>query len=580
MSERHMGSWNRCKAVLLLACALLTACGGGGGTEGKAAADTDDGVVAGLLAAPITEAQAVRFLWKSSFGPTTESIARLRQLGYARFVDEQLAMPAGVYSTQMLTESINHIGDEAPRRAICAKYPLESWSACHAWIYASPRAPSILFLKSAVHDPDQLRLRVAWALSQILVVSMRFDQATAHGMRSYQQLLRQEALSDYKRILLAISKHPMMGNYLDMVSSKSSNPNQNFARELLQLFSVGSYARAQDGTFILNAGRRVENYTQNDVLEFSRALTGWMYAHVSGVPAGAEIHYFNYAGNMLPTGAAHDAGSKKLLTGRVIPPGKTAEEELSMVIENAFSHPSTGPHIATQLIKFLTTSHPSPAYISRVVRVWNNNGRGVAGDLKAVVRAILLDSEALAPPDVGGRLLEPVIAMAGLFRSIGGTTDGVIIDEAVAFMEQRPFASPSVFNFYPPDFLLPVQGLRREAPQFGIVSMPSVSAKLNYAYTLIFSNAIQRDTSLPASVTSGSALSWPVAWKSLAASQVPAMVEMLNVRLAGGALDASQKSYITSLVGTMPIGSETANLNRLRMATWLVFSSPQFMAHR
>jgi hypothetical protein len=559
-------------------CLAMLGCGGQGTPE-RSATGEEDSLVAGLLTAPITEAQAVKFLWKSSFGPTAASVARLRQLGYARFVDEQLALSAGSYSSQMLTDSITSIGDEGQRRVICAKYPQESWDACHHWIYATPRAPSIIFLKSAVHDQDQLRLRVAWALSQILVVSTHHDQSTSHGMRSYQQMLRTHALGNYKTILSAVAKHPMMGNYLDMVSSKSGNPNQNFARELLQLFSVGTYARNQDGSFVVRAGRRVENYTQKDVLEFSRALTGWIYAPVPGF-SETNPHWFNYAADMLPSGASHDSGAKTLLNGQAVPGGRSASEELEMVINNVFSHSSTGPNIVVQLIKFLVSSNPSSAYVSRVVKVWNNNGRGVAGDMKAVVRAILLDIEALNSPDVGGKLLEPAIAMPGLVRAVGGQTDGAFLDLAVAEMEQRPFAAPSVFNFYPPDFLLPKPGSRREAPQFGILSMTSLAAKVNHAHTLIFQDVIPRDTSLPLSVTSGTRLIWPSHWIALARNQVPLLVNTLNAQLAGGALTAAQVAQIVSKVSALPGGSNSSDLNRLRMAVWLIFSSPQFMTHK
>lgn len=562
-------------AGLLLAVTLLASCGGQQGQQAGTDSAADDGALAGLLAAPIAEAQAVRFLWKSSFGPTTESIARLRQLGYARFVDEQLALPSGRYNDYMLR--FYKLNREDLLNAYCAGFVSENPSTCWHWIYADNRAPSVVFFKSAVHDSDQLRLRMAWALSQILVVSSNFTDKHSAGMRMYQQLLRDNGLANYRDLLLKITKDPLMANWLDLAGSDPANPNQNYARELLQLFSVGTYQRRPDGTFVTNEeGKRLENYTQSDVLSFSRALTGWGYA--------PEVVYQNprLPNNESPMQAnlPHDRTAKTLLNGVSIPTGKTADQELEVVVDNVFAHPSTGPNIARQLIQLLVTSNPSPAYVARVVRVWNNNGMGVAGDLKAVARAILLDSEALNPPDVGGRLLEPVIALTGLVRGIGGSTDGAALDLAAQAMQQRPFAAPSVFNFYPPDYILPLQGPRRHAPQFGIVSLSTVAARVNAAHSLIFSNTIARDGNLPLGVTSGTALQWPLAWQTMATNQVPALVDVLNTRLAGGVLESAQRNHIVAQVQALPGDTSAQRLQRLRLAAFLVFSSPQFMAHR
>lgn len=570
---------NQWKAVLLLlGCSLLNACGGGAGSTSNAATDPDDAVVAGLLAAPITETQAVRFLWKSSFGPTTESIARLRQLGYARFVDEQLALSAGRYNDYMLKQFKYSSQDVVD--AYCNAFSPTEYGLCLHWIVHSDRAPSIVFLKAAAQEPDQLRLRMAWALSQILVVSSNFSERNNAAMRLYQQMLRDHALGNYQDLLLKVSKNPLMGNWLDLAGSQSPNPNQNYARELLQLFSMGTYQRKPDGTFITNSlGTRLENYNQQDILAFSRALTGWTYK--SSV-SGQSSQLPDYENELIPVFLKHDEGSKRLLNGVIIPAGKLAAEELELVVNNAFSHPSTAPNIVRQLIQFMVTSNPSPAYVARVVRVWNNNGLGVAGDLKAVARAILLDAEALNPPDLGGRLLEPVLAVTGLMRAVGGSTDGAALDVAVAAMQQRPFTAPSVFNFYAPDYILPTPGPRRHAPQFGIVSMATVAARVQSARTLIYADAIAPDTNyVPSAIRTGTSLTWPASWKSLATNQVPTLVDTLNVRLAGGALDAAQRSQIVSRVSALPNnGGDASNLQRVRLAAFMVFSSPQFMGHR
>lgn len=557
-----------------LALALVwgvTACGGGGGDT---AAVPEDSLVAGLLAAPVTEVQAVRFLYKSSFGPTTASVARLRQLGYARFVDEQLSLPAGRYNDYMLGSFGGR--SDANMNNYCASYPQEVTGTCLNWIIYQPRSTSVVFFRSAVHDADQLRMRVAWALSQILVVSSfgLNDSYSAYGMRMYQQMLREQALGNYRDILNNITLNPYMGSWLDLAGSHKNNPNQNYARELLQLFSVGTYRRNPDGTFVYGAqGNRIENYTEDDVVSFARALSGWMHA--------ANFH----GSPMVAVSANHDTGSKTLLNGQVVPSGGSVQDDLAAVLDNVFNHPSTGPFVVRQLIQFLVTSNPSPAYVRRVVARFNNNGQGVRGDMKAVVRAILLDTEALNPPDQAGRLLEPVLALTGLVRGVGGTTDGAWLDSAADQMQQRPFAAPSVFNYYAPDQLLPLQGERRHAPQFGIVTTSSVIKRLNVFKSLIFTDTVAAESGLPkytnsvGTLASGTALQWPSAWIDAAASSA-ALVDLLNNKLAGGVLEPSQRARIVSALGNQTLSAAADRKQRLRMATWLVMSSPQFMAQR
>ncbi|MBD8052028.1 DUF1800 domain-containing protein [Limnohabitans radicicola] len=558
-----MDSWNRCKAVLLLlACVLLTACGGSGGTEGRANADSDDGTIAGLLAAPITEAQAVRFLWKSSFGPTTESIARLRQLGYARFVDEQLAMPAGVYSDYMLGYiAPTNVAAVEPREAYCAQFPTETMTACTYWAYWTNSGPSTNFFKSALTDSDQLRLRVAWALSQILVVSNSLLPKEAYGMRLYQQMLRDQAFGNYKTLLERVSKSPLMGAYLNLDSSHKDAPNQNYARELLQLFSVGAFARNPDGTFKLGAnGNRVENYTQEQVRDFSRALTGWRANQ-------------RWVRDMEPFGDAHDSGSKVLLNGASIPAGTSASQAMSLVLTNVTQHPSTAPNISRQLIQFLVTSHPSPAYVARVSRVFSSTG----GDLRLVTRAILLDTEALNPPEQNGKLIEPVLFLTGLLRSVGFVSDGYALDQAASAMGQRPFAAPSVFNYYSPEFELPLSSRKLKAPQFALLGFQSTSAKSQWLNTLIYSDAIPAHSLMPKALATGTRLLWPDAWLDLAGSNPMGLVAMLDTRLTGGTLSANVKQYIATRVQTISGSSSSQKIERLRLAVFLIFSSPQFL---
>ncbi|MDI9235206.1 DUF1800 domain-containing protein [Limnohabitans lacus] len=553
--------------ALLLLTALLVACGGGEGTEGKAVADPDDGVLAGLLAAPVTEEQATRFLWKSAFGPTDESIALVRRLGYAGFVDRQLNLQTSQYSNYLM-EPYGYPG-RTELDGQCAQHGTESTRVCLEWIYEKQRAPSVIFFKSAVHDPDQLRLRVAFALSQILVVSMNLDYRTAYGMRSYQQMLRNMAFGNYRDVLMAITMHPYMGAWLDHAKNTRQAPNQNFARELLQLFSVGTYLLNQDGTYQLNArGELQETYTEAHVRDFSRALTGWTY------PASFM------GANLTQADDSHDTGSKTLLRGQILPANQSTTADLQGVIDNVFNHPNTGPYVCRQLIQFLVTSNPSPAYVARVVKVFNKNSSNARGDLKAVVRAILLDSEALNPPDAAGRLLEPAIASAGLVRAVGGASDGAYLDEMSFAQGQRPFAAPSVFNFYSFQYQLPVNGRRLQAPQFAIATLPAVTARLQYLDNLLSAGGAPADTSLPQGYRSGTQLSFPARWLQLAGTNVDALVDMLNVRLAGGVLTPASRNLIAAQVKALPGVSSQDQRGRVALAIFMVAATPHFMTHR
>lgn len=555
--------------ILLHALGFLFFLSGCGGKSESALAASDE-TVAGLLMAPLNESQAVRFLYKSSFGPTASTVDQLRRLGYTAFVDYQMGLPAGRYNPYMM----EGYGGYDNVTSYCTNFPNESVETCRSWNIFNSRPTSVLFFRSAVHDEDQLRLRVAWALSQILVVSTQPDKITPYGMRIYQQLLRDNAFSNFREILLRVTLNPTMGSFLDLANSHQRIPNQNYARELLQLFSVGTYKRNDDGTFVWGAdGLRQENYTEQDVQSFARALTGWTY------PSGFQ------SGEMVEVAANHDSGSKALLNGAGITSGKTARQELELVIDNIFNHPSTGPNIVRQLIQLLVTSNPSPAYVKRVVSKFNNNGQGVRGDMRAVVRAILLDQEALSPPDYAGRLMEPVITLTSLLRAVGGSTDGASLDTSAATMDQRPFAAPSVFNFYPPDYALPMSNGRLQAPQFAIVTTGTVIKRMNALRKLIFTDVIAPDTSLPkyidanGSLANGTRLVWPTAWVDQA-SNPGSLVDTLNVQLTGGILESSQRSKIVAVLQNLASTTSSDKLNRVRYATWLILSSPQFSTQR
>ena len=248
------------------------------------------------------------------------------------------------------------------------------------------------FYTNALYGPDQLRQRVAFALHQIIVVS-GVDITLPSRLTPYLQVLDRNAFGNYRNLLQEITLNPAMGNYLDMAGNTSTNPNENYAREVLQLFTIGLYQLNQDGTPVLDgSGQPIPAYDQNVVNAFARVFTGWNFATA---PATGIV---NYIDPLVATESRHDTKAKTLLQGVTLPPNQKAAKDLSDALDNIFQHPNVPPFISKQLIQHLVTSNPSPSYVRRVADVFTNNGSGVRGDLKAVVRAILLDPEAAANP--------------------------------------------------------------------------------------------------------------------------------------------------------------------------------------
>ena len=323
------------------------------------------------------------------------------------------------------------------------------------------------FLANAVSNPDQLRQRVAFALSQIFVTSIN-KLIWNTNMVSYQNTLMSDAFGNYRQIMEDVTLSPAMGQYLDMGNNAKADPttgavaNENYARELMQLFTIGTVMLNPDGSVQLDNNNipiphllAVHGYG-----EFARVYTGWTYAPNPGqTPFWGE--YYN-AGNMIPWPPEHDAGSKHLLSGYVAPAGLTPQEDLDGALDNIFNHPNVGPFVATQLIQHLVKSDPSPAYVSRVAAAFNNDGNGVRGNLQAVVTAILLDPEARANDNGGddqptdGHLQEPVLYIAGIYRAFGGQmTNQNYYSTDLANMGEDIYSPNSVFNYYSPNYVVP-----------------------------------------------------------------------------------------------------------------------------
>ena len=526
-----------------------------------------------LAAAQATSrADAVRLLRQASFGPTEADIERVMRMGATRWIDEQLAIPATPYPEYPVVPTARPadcVNDRTP--------PLTPQSSCQRDNYTIFPL-QLQFFRDALQAPDQLRQRVAFALSQILVVS-GIDITRNYAMRNYQQILREHALGDYRAMLEAVTLSPAMGEYLDMVNNNRANPatgvepNENYAREVLQLFSIGTVQLNPDGSRVLDtAGNAVATYEQEEVEGFARVLTGWTYPLTPGARARNNNPRY-YDGPMLAVPANHDTGAKLLLDDHVASAGLRMEADLANALDRIANHPNVGPFLGRQLIQKLVTSNPSPAYVARVSATWADDGRGRRGNLAAVVRAILLDPEARgarAQDPAAGKLSEPILYVTAIVRGLGGMSDGVYLRQAAAASSQPVFQAPSVFNFYPPGYRI-TGGL--PGPEFALQTTTTTFTRANIAYTLVYTPLVAPDRTVIDATGTSLSLS---PYQSVA-RDAEALVTRFESNLLAVPLPAAVRSAIVAAVNAVPA---TDTLGRARMAAYLVVTSPQFQVER
>ena len=396
--------------------------------------------------------QAARLLDQTTFGPTLSAISNVQQIGIAAYLAQQFATP---------TTRMPAIGN--PPVATCPD--------------ATYRCAQSSFWKNALTANDQLRQRVAFAFSEMFVVST--DMVNARTIPTYHNLLADDAFGNFRQVINDVATSPAMGEYLNMLDSDRAPAgqiaNENFARELMQLFTTGLVVINTEGEPELNAQQLPQPvFTEAEVQASARALTGWTYANpTGGVPTSFPNGLPNFDQPMRAIEVSHDTSEKTLLDGVNLPPGQTAEADLAGVIDSIFNHPNVGPFVCRQLIQHLVTGNPSPAYVGRVSAVFANDGAGVRGDMKAVITAILTDPEARAadtnPAEDGGHLREPILYFTGILRALQSTNTNAQgrYDMATSYtapLGETPYAAASVFNFFPPSYVIP--GTSINAPEF------------------------------------------------------------------------------------------------------------------
>jgi uncharacterized protein (DUF1800 family) len=557
-------------AAALAAAALLAACGGGGGTETAPATSTGTGATTGatsaLVTTPATLADAARFLSQASFGPrTAEELDALRRNGFDAWLQQQFNAPVDSHldylAQQRSRNEENRATEEMSYEAV--------WQQ---WLWGS----------------GVLRARMSWALLQIFVISNIAPDIRPHAMSSYMDMLNRNAFGNFRQLLEEVTLHPAMGYYLNMLESgkedpaTGSHPNENYAREVLQLFAIGLVQLNPDGTPKLGAdGKATPAYDEAVVKGFARAFSGWGFGGLDNRQANSfHDHDDNdealWVQPMHPWAMFHDTGSKTLLGGRVLPAGQTPQQDMKDALDNIFQHPNVGPFIARQLIQRLVTSNPGPAHVQRVAATFADNGAGVRGDLRAVLRAVLLDPESRSDGTQrlgGGKQREPVLRFAQLLRALGVHSDNGLnpihyLDGADDALGQSPLLAPSVFNFYSPFFKPagPVADAGLVAPEFQITTETTVVGSLNFF----------------ASVINNAGYGWDASRLQLdyapllplAAGDGAALVERLNLLLFDLQMGASTRARLLALLKALPGASTYEREQRVRAALLLSVMSP------
>ena len=550
-------------------CALITlaSCGGGSG-------NTTDSPPPAPAPTPVAASDAARLLEQATFGATASDIAHVQSIGIEAYIGEQLAYAPTQYT------GFTYTPHTAP--ASCkndGSNPPDAASLCARDQYSAFQVQRDFFIH-ALNNPDQLRQRVAFALSQILVVSS-VEIHEAYGLADYQNILLRDALGNYRTLLQDVTLSPTMGHYLDMANSDATNPqngtvpNQNYAREILQLFSIGLVELHPDGTPQLDAnGALIPTFNGATIDGLASVFTGWTYPPLAGATS-KWTNPINFDGTMVVFPEHHQSGTKALLNGYTVAAGQTPAEDLANALDNIFNHPNVGPFMSRRLIQHLVTSNPSPAYVARVAASFANNGRGVRGDLGAVVRAILTDSEArgaLPATNLFGHLREPALFITSALRSLGGQSDGVLLRSASSPMGQPVFSPETVFSFYPPSYQIP--GTQTFAPEFGIDNAATALARANFINTLIMQGGARPDTTVAGS-TGTTVNLMPLA----SAADNAALVAQLNQMLMHGSLPADASNIILAAANSAAAGS-TAPLAAVRAASYLFLTSPQYQVER
>ena len=591
--------------LAMILISLLSACGGGGDSQGGAVLKPDAPAVPPASVAPadpdapgtvpgdtlpppplttppagqavtFTRQEASRFLGRATFGPNMAAIDALAASDSDAWFKAQFSKPQTLHR--------KYIDN------LLANQAAGGQKVGFTGVYET-------FWQQGVRGDDQLRQRMAFALSEIFVISMQNESVRpqVRGVASYYDMLGQRAFGNFRDLLEGVALHPTMGLYLSHLrnqkESATRTPDENFAREVMQLFTIGLYQLNPDGSLKLSGGKPIDTYTRDDVAGLARVFTGWGWAG----PDQSSTRF--YGGTPDPDRdwqpmqnyAAYHSSSEKRFLGKTISGATSGQADAKLALDTLFNHPNAGPFFGRQLIQRLVSSNPSPAYVGRVAAAFANNGSGVRGDMQAVIRAVLLDPEALAPAGTAlrtGKLREPLQRLGNWMRAFdarpaSGRYTIYYLDDPLSGLGQSPLNPSSVFSFFRPAYMPPNSALASAglvAPELQITAEPSVTGYLNFMQEAI-NTGVGESREVKADYTRELAL----------AADTGALLDRIDLLLMHGSMPARLRGQITTAVNGIAIPAATASnaaqvatakANRVKLAIFLTMASPAYLVQK
>jgi uncharacterized protein (DUF1800 family) len=573
--------------ALALSALTLAACGGGGGSSPPPSTQNPPPVVPPPPSPPpsppppvaITDAEAARFLLQAQFAVTDSDLTAVKASGYAAWLTTNYNAAPGQTGVAWL-DGRGHNSITIEQR------------------YFWPQFGDFMIWNQLLAGPDQMRKRFAFALSEFFVVSLSPIDGfyPPYVIAAYWDVLCANAYGNFRALLEAITLNAGMGFFLNTKGnlkedSNGRQPDENYAREIMQLFTIGLYELNVDGTLRLDANSNpIETYGQSDITNLARVFTGydWDYLSNGGTFTNVTWHDYDvpntrFATNKMRFIPANHSELAVSFLGTNIPAGTPGPEALRIALDRLFSHPNTGPFFARQMIQRLVTSNPSPAYIGRVAAVFADNGSGVRGDLKAVWTAILTDSEARTLPSasdtLSGKLREPVVRFVQWARTVGITSSNQAyeiydLSASDTALGQSPLRSPSVFNFYRPGYVPPntaIAAAGKQAPEFQLLNETTTAGYINFMQYVTRNGYYNFDVN-----PSYSAL-LPIA------HDVPAVIAWLNLRLTANQLSTTTLSVLQATLGAFNVSAastDNAKLDMLASACFLILCSPEYLVQK
>ena len=518
--------------------------------------------------------EASRFLIQAGFGADPDELAQVKSLGFEGWINQQLTRPKGYLQPVIIAKRAAGQPIYHPATKVAM------WTQ-----FMRRRNPS----GGGTVNTDILRQRVAYSLLQIFVISQNLDilANNSEGVTHYYDRLMDGALGNFRDLLMDVTLHPCMGVYLSHLGNVKPDPinnifpDENYAREIMQLFSIGLWELNQDGSRKLLNGNPIPTYTNADITQFARVFTGLHF----GGPTNADTVNIStnqdFVNLMMSHEIFHDTNPKTLLNGVTLGANRTTMQDISSAIDNLFNHPNTGPFIGRLLIQRLVTSNPSPEYIGRVAAKFANNGSGVRGDMGAVVKAILLDTEARSyektEETTFGKMREPYMTLMNMAKTFNAQSSSGDYEQATYFYDlylQEPFQSPSVFNFYLPNYRPPgeITSLGKFAPEFQILTAVTAVETQNNLYRSI-EYQIGR---WGGAANSTQALTFNFSEELPLANNPDALIRLLSRKLIGGVLKPRSFQIIRETLVKMPLTGTTWQKDRVDMAAYLIGASAEF----